>query len=178
MAHQENHHAGPSEYQPLVRTGHDLPPGAVPGHELMHAGPFAGPVFARTPRVVNGSMDAKWFLHSLRRRWLLATMMGLLLGAAAAAGLYYAFPESSSAVARFRVKADRQIILERLAEQEAGNYEIFRATQMAAVKQPSVLNYAKDDSSLRDVEALRNAPDPASWLEENINVAFDGESEY
>ncbi len=177
MAHQENHHAGPSEYQPLVRTGHDMPPGAVPGHELMQAGPFPGPVFARTPRVVNGSMDAKWFLHSLRRRWLLATMMGLLLGAAAAAGLYYAFPESLTAVARFKVKSEQAVMVTRIPE-AVGSYEIFRETQMSAVKQPSLLSFVKDDATLRDVAVIRDAPDPIAWLEENINVAFDGKSEY
>jgi succinoglycan biosynthesis transport protein ExoP len=178
MAHHEKPPTNSSDpYQPLVRTEHDLA-GGHPGTDLMRLGPYDGPVFSRTPAVVNGSMDTKWFLHSLRRRWLLATLMGLLLGSAAGVGLYIAFPESSSATAVFRVKSDQDIVLQKMPEQAAANYEIFKATQMASVKNHSVLSYAKDDASLRDVEVLLKAPDPVVWLEENINVSFNNQSEY
>lgn len=177
MAHHENHpSAVPDPYQPLIQV--NAGPGNSAGHELVQAGPYASPNFVRTPPVVNGGMDGKWFLHSLRRRWLLATTTGLILGAAAAFGLYWAFPESSNAVARFQVKSEQDVLFKRMDETTARSYDIFKATQMAVVKSPTVLNYAKDDAALRNIKAIQEAENPLTWLDQNINVAFEGESEY
>src|SRR6185295_18324629 len=57
-----------------------------------------------TQSVLRGGMDANTFLHALRRRWILATGMGLIIGAASAIGLWFGFPESSSATALFEVR--------------------------------------------------------------------------
>src|SRR5690606_10521068 len=97
---------------------------------------------------------------------------------AAAFGLYWAFPESSNAIARFQVKSEQDVLFKRMDETTARSYDIFKATQMAVVKSPTVLNYAKDDPALRGIKAIQEADNPLTWLEQNINVAFEGESEY
>jgi hypothetical protein len=49
-------------------------------------------------------MDANTFMHALRRRWILALGMGLVIGAITALTLWFVFPESSSATALFEVR--------------------------------------------------------------------------
>src|SRR5262245_14045927 len=60
--------------------------------------------------VLRGGMDANTFLHALRRRWILATCMGLVLAGATAIVLWILFPESSRATALFEVKNEEQSI--------------------------------------------------------------------
>src|SRR3954453_16554572 len=71
------------QQQPLAITGAPLP---------------------STQSVLRGSMDANTFLHALRRRWLLALGMGLVVGAILGIALWILFPESSSATAYFEVR--------------------------------------------------------------------------
>src|SRR3954464_13585744 len=63
------------------------------------------------PNVLRGVMDANTFLHALRRRWVLALGMGLVIGASAALALWTFFPESSSATALFQVRIKQETIM-------------------------------------------------------------------
>src|SRR4030095_14182496 len=69
--------------QPLAITGSPLP---------------------SAPNVLRGGMDANTFMHALRRRWILALGMGLVIGAVTAIALWWLFPESSSATALFEIR--------------------------------------------------------------------------
>src|SRR5690349_11951979 len=62
------------------------------------------PIPSSAPNVLRGGMDANTFLHALRRRWMLALGLGLVVGASLAVALWILFPESSSATALFEVR--------------------------------------------------------------------------
>src|SRR6187549_2759573 len=84
----EPHHAGDA----LMVQSHEAAnhPLAITGSPLQSA-----------PNVLRGGMDANTFMHSLRRKWMLALGMGLVVGAITAIALWFIFPESSSATALF-----------------------------------------------------------------------------
>jgi hypothetical protein len=69
------------------------------------------PLPAAGQSVLRGGMDANTFLHALRRRWVLAMGIGLVAAAAAAIGLWFGFPESSSATALFEVRQEQDSIV-------------------------------------------------------------------
>ncbi|MEN1678231.1 MAG: polysaccharide biosynthesis tyrosine autokinase [Planctomycetota bacterium] len=136
--------------------------------------------------VVKGGMDGSSLFHAFRRRWLLATALGILLGSGAAAGLYWFFEESSSATAMFQVDAEPDTILKPV--DEATDFDTFRRTQEAWLKSPYVLNAAlsaavtnpdlgvaqiKDLSIFDGVEEERKV----QWLAEELDVFFPQESE-
>ncbi len=178
MANHQHPSAASDGNQPLVPSSaySDDPHG---GQAISVSQPYASPSFSRTPAVVNGGMDASWFLNSLRRRWLLATFMGLLLASAVGAALYLLFPESDTAVARFLVKAQQETIMYSGLEgsSSAQDFDIFRATQIAQLTGNNVLQAALANPSLQQVKVLQSEDNPVMWLQENLQVRFEGDSE-
>ncbi|MEM9186271.1 MAG: polysaccharide biosynthesis tyrosine autokinase [Planctomycetota bacterium] len=165
------------------------------GHESVStsAPPVAGALVTQAPGVhvpmaitpsapradvIRGGVDAASLFHSFRRRWLLALGMGVLLGAAAAIGLYIAFPVSSSAVALFRVDSKQETIFKKL-EEDSG-FDIFRRTQVVAIKSPFVLSAALESPTLADVTIFDDIEpeNRISWLASELKVRFPQDSEY
>src|SRR5262249_15129546 len=95
---------------------------------------IAGPVQSGAPNVLRGSMDANTFLHALRRRWMLALGMGLVVGALAAIALWLLFPESSSATALFKVRMKQDTILRDVNQGSTQDFEVLKKTQLALLK--------------------------------------------
>lgn len=177
MANQDNSSAPMPDAQQLMRTdGYGAAPGPN-GQQLAVPAAYGAPNFARTPHVVNGGMDASWFINSLRRRWLLATCMGLFLAAFAGGLLFWLFPESDTAISRFLVQAEQDVLLNNVEANRSRDYDIFRATQIAQLRSYDVLNEALKDPNLQNVKDLKAADDRLAWLSENIDVHFEGESE-
>lgn len=172
--HDHSSSSTPGQNQPLVPTSAYDPNPHSGALEVSQ--PYASPTFSRTPAVVNGGMDASWFFNSLRRRWMLATFMGLLVGAGVGAALFFMFPESDTALARFLVRAEQQTLLNSELQQDS-TFEVFRATQIALIKGNSVLNVALANPNMQQVKLLQQEDNPSMWLQENLDVRFEGGSE-
>lgn len=173
--HDPSNPTASGDNQPLVPANvHGHPGGAL---EVSH--PYASPSFSRTPEVVNGNMDASWFFNSLRRRWLLATFMGLLLAAGAGTALFFLFPESDTALARFLVSSKQTTVLSDGGElyTDADSFDIYKATQVQMVRGSRVLNVALDNPEMQQVSFLREEENPSMWLYDNLDVRFEGNSE-
>ncbi|MCO6043136.1 polysaccharide biosynthesis tyrosine autokinase [Aeoliella sp. ICT_H6.2] len=174
--HDHSHPTASGENQPLVPASH--PSHDPHGGALEVAHPFASPTFSRTPAVVNGSMDASWFFNSLRRRWLLATCMGLLVATGVGFALFYLFPESDTALARFLVSSEKpSVVYSDLDTGDSHDYEIYKATQKQMVRSSKVLNVALDNPEMQKVSFLRKEENPTIWLYDNLDVRFEGNSE-
>ena len=90
--------------------------------------------------VLRGGMDANTFLHALRRRWLLARCMGLVVGAVAAIVLWVLFPESSSRDGAVRsVKNEEQSLVFDYSGYNPQGFEILKKTQLAKLTSYYVL---------------------------------------
>src|SRR5689334_17630428 len=104
----EPHHAlvgephRPGDALMVQSNGAPTQPLAVTGSAIPSSG---------APNVLRGGMDANTFLHALRRRWMLALGLGLVVGAIAAITLWICFPESSSATALFEVRMKQDSIM-------------------------------------------------------------------
>ena len=135
--------------------------------------------FARTPEVVSGGMDRSWLLNSLRRRWLLALLMGLLMGGLSAGALFLLFPVSSSAVAIFHVASEEPYVVDP-ARSSTSNFDIFKASQLAALRSFYVLNAALSDPEVQALNCVReiDEKDQTQWLADRLVASFPQNAEY
>jgi capsular exopolysaccharide synthesis family protein len=127
--------------------------------------------------VLRGGMDANTLLHALRRRWLLASCVGLVLAIIAAIVLWNVFPASNSATAMFRVASKQESIVFDVNKQTAQNFEIMKKSQLAALKSYFVLQAAVRKPGITSLSALAGE-DPVEWLMENLEVQFPQQGEY
>jgi capsular exopolysaccharide synthesis family protein len=121
--------------------------------------------------VLRGSMDANTFMHALRRRWLLALCMGVVMGGLAAIALWFIFPESSSATALFEVEEKRETLFD-IGHDHEQNYETFKKTQLALLRSNFVLTAAIRPPSIASLSALAGRSDPVVWLQENLSCDY------
>ena len=125
-----------------------------------------------THRVLRGGMDANTFLHALRRRWMLALGMGLILGASLGAALWFLFPESSSATALFEVRNKQESIVHDTNQQSTQDFEILKKTQLAWLKSKHVLTSAIRDPGVNSLSILAGIRDKEEWLQQHLDVEF------
>jgi polysaccharide biosynthesis transport protein len=133
---------------------------------------ITGAPLQASQNVLRGGMDANTFLHALRRRWMLALGMGLVIGASAAIALWILFPESSSATALFEVRIKQDSIVRDAVQQSTQDYEILKRTQMALLKSKFLLQSALRDPSIAALSILAGEPDKEEWLQEHLDVEF------
>jgi capsular exopolysaccharide synthesis family protein len=150
----------------------------VPGDALVvqsngapHALAIPAPPPAVGQDVLRGGMDANTLLHALRRRWLLATCVGLVLGGLTATLLFFQFPESSSATALFKVASQPESIFVDINKQSSQGYETLKKTQLAMLRSYFVLNAAARKPGIASLSALAGEK-PEDWLMERLEVSY------
>jgi capsular exopolysaccharide synthesis family protein len=122
--------------------------------------------------VLRGGMDANTFLHALRRRWILALGMGLVVAAITAIALWFTFPESSSATAFFEVRIKQDSIVHDAVQQSTQDFEILKKTQLAMLKTKFLLTSALRNPGIASLSILAGERDKEEWLQENLAVEF------
>src|SRR4051812_14421436 len=155
----EPHHAGDAL---MVQTN------GAPSQPLA----VTAPPIQATASVLRGGMDANTFMHALRRRWILALGMGLIIGASAALALWILVPESSSATALFEVRIKQESIMRDANQQSTQDYEILKKTQLALLKSKFLLTSALRDPSIAALSILAGERDKEEWLQEHLDVEF------
>jgi capsular exopolysaccharide synthesis family protein len=119
---------------------------------------------------VSSPPTAVSLLKALRRRWLLATTVGLL-GAVLAAGVgWFLLPAPPhTARSQLYVASDppRVLFQTNEARSEAG---AFRQTQMALLKSRLVLNAALRQPKAAETSLIRSHEEPVAWLEKELKV--------
>jgi capsular exopolysaccharide synthesis family protein len=113
--------------------------------------------------------------HALRRRWLMALMVGLVMGLPLAALLWLVTPENYEAMAWLHVGDPQQSTGERF--RDASEYDAYRKTQAARIRSPIVLQDALNKEGIANLPILRAEPEPRRFLEDEIVVMTPAESE-
>src|SRR5262249_26069539 len=106
--------------------------------------------------------------RSLKRRWFLALVIGLVLGSAAAAGVWILKPAKFTTFALVRIGCERPEVLPR--ERVVNDLELYRMTQTALLKSPKVLDGALRRDNIRRLALVAQEVDPVTWLESQLNV--------
>jgi capsular exopolysaccharide synthesis family protein len=120
------------------------------------------------PALTSGAL-----LRAFRHRWLLASFVGLVLGGAAGAAVWYFVPAKFTAYALLQVSdAEPQLIPDKSGPLIAPDERYFENTQVALIKSRPIVLAALRRPGIGELGIVRDQPDPALWLEEELKVGF------
>jgi polysaccharide biosynthesis transport protein len=122
-----------------------------------------------------GGLDYVRILHALRRRWLLALALGLVLGGLAGVATWLFLPRGFEAVAWLRVRDKSGMFMG--GGRDSAEYEAYRKTQVQLIKSPFVLTSAMRRPGIANLGTFVDQEDPIGYLMANIQVGMPGESE-
>ncbi len=167
-----------SDQNPLHQSTHAMvgagTPAGVPAVTLPSGANMIAHGVHVSPPLLRQGVDQSALFNALRRRWLLASFLGLLFGVSAAATLWVMFPEYNQATALLRVMFEKPTVLDRIEHGgETRNYEIFQATQLAMLNSAFVLNSALTSPEIANLPIIKNQDDELRWLRENLNAQFE-----
>jgi capsular exopolysaccharide synthesis family protein len=142
--------------------------------------------FAGTPEPQTPAVSPSACMHGLRRHWVLATTLGLLLASLAGAATYVFWGAQYTAVAYFRVETHkpRKVFTTAGAPGEGfaqSAFEVYRNTQAELVKSPDVLIAALRPPEVANLGIVqrgkRKTKDPVKWLQDELVVSFPGDAQ-
>lgn len=120
------------------------------------------------------SIDTKAMLSALRRKWFVASFLGVLFGGAAAVGAWQYLPAPFRAFSELRISSVGQKILFSTAEAQS-NFGTYKQTQAKLITSPYVLNTALRDPAIAALPILAEKAHPSDWLEKNLRISFPGQ---
>ena len=125
---------------------------------------------------LGGGLDIARVMHAVRRRWLPAVALGLLLGTTAAGLAWLLLPKGYESVAWLRMRANPGTFS---GGQGGGTteYDQYRKTQLQLIKSPFVLTSALRRPGIAELETIREEKDQVAWLTRNVGVAAPSEAE-
>jgi succinoglycan biosynthesis transport protein ExoP len=141
--------------------------------------PLTGEVLPASapPTVVTCAPTARTLLQALRRRWLMATTLGVVGAVVAFLTGWLLLPAPPhTARSLLHIAADQPRVLFKTSEYRP-DANAFRQTQQALVKSRLVLNAALRQPKVADLATIRKEPDPIAWLEKELKVSYTSSPE-
>ena len=121
----------------------------------------------------DGGLDSKRLLHALRRRWLPALALALVMGVAFAVPVWIFLPRGYEAIVWLRIRASGTLLSEGRSEE----YDAYRKTQLQLLRSPVVLNAALRKPGISSLRMITEQDDPQTWLAQTIEPVLQGDSE-
>lgn len=137
------------------------------------------PLGAPGQDVLKGGMDRGGLFHALRRRWLMATGLGLLFATSVTALLYVLLPETNSATAQYEVSSSPLTLMDKAATAQTKDFDVFKQTQVAYIRSPFVLIAAlgANEAKISRLPMFDDVDDKVMWLQEQLQVSFPSRGE-
>jgi len=128
-------------------------------------------------RVGSAGMGVTGFLHALRRVWLAALLVGLLVGGLAGVGAWFGQSSTYTAVSYIRVApSEQQLALSQANRFSAESYEAYKGSQQELIKSRFVL-MAATRGDVANVPMIRDEPDQVTFLQEKLSVSLPKNTE-
>lgn len=127
---------------------------------------------------LSSSPDAMSLLKALRRRWLAAILMGVLLAGVVGAAAWLLLPARFTAFALLQVSSKPTPFMERVGNRE--EFAIVMKTTAARLKSRDVLMRTLSQDQVRHLRLIKKHPDTLStltWLEEFLKIEIQDNSE-
>ncbi|QDU36102.1 Tyrosine-protein kinase YwqD [Maioricimonas rarisocia] len=122
-----------------------------------------------------GGIQISAVLAAFRRRWFTAISLGLVLGAAAAATVWYVTPVTYTSYAELQFDLTPFYFGDRETGEANGDLRSFKGTMMRLATYPFVLVAALREPGVHQCPTIREQRDPEAWLEDAIEVSAVGE---
>jgi polysaccharide biosynthesis transport protein len=120
-------------------------------------------------------ITVRFVLTALRRWWLIAAPMGLLLAAIAGAAIYLLFEPVYEAAAWFRIEERTPFLA--FESKDESRSKLFFQTQIETIRSPLVLGPVIKRPEIAQVPEIARQSDRVAWLAKQIKVKPVGESE-
>jgi polysaccharide biosynthesis transport protein len=121
--------------------------------------------------------DARQGLVALRRRWLLITVLGIIVAAIAGASVWFFLPLGSQTAMRTLYIASVAPAVAFESREKTTDFNTFKQTQVSLVRSRLVLNVALRSPKVANLRILETVPDHVEWLEREVRVNFGSSPE-
>lgn len=117
-------------------------------------------------------------MHSLRRRWLVASVVAVPLAAIAMFTVWSMQSTKYVATATMRLKPNPNVLMFKTQDgDQNGNFDSFKKTQKQMLQMPLVLSAALRNEEIASLEVVRVQKDPLEWLTTELIITFPDLSE-
>jgi capsular exopolysaccharide synthesis family protein len=116
----------------------------------------------------SGSGGVAGYLHAYRRRWFVATSLGLICGVAAAVATWLTATPAFTTTSLIRIAADNDGPVP--DEKAHFSYELYKGTQMQMLTSDFVLIAALRDPEVANLDVVKREDDPIRWLAKSLEV--------
>ncbi len=130
------------------------------------------------PPALSNTPDAFAMLRALKRRWVLAFALGIVLAGVAGAAAYFALPAKFTAFAIMQVSSQNGGPFGR--NESRSEFGTYIKTLAGRLKSREVLVKTISQDQVRHLRLIKKHPDALStltWMEENLKVEFSDNSE-
>lgn len=121
------------------------------------------------PPALHAAPTVGSLLHSMRRRWLLATLLGLLGAFLGVLAVLYVMPPQYLASSRITVASRPEVKVFGQTPQE-DDFAVYKLGLAAFVKSPLVISAAVNQ--VKDLPTIRSMGKPVSWLETALKTDY------
>lgn len=155
-------HQNSAPLSPVSASGY-MYPGQVP---MGPGAPMSAP-----PSTARGFPTLAELLNALKRRMVLATFLGVLVGIAAGAAIWLAMPSGKHQVrALVQMKPNAPVIGKAGPDND---FESFKKTQEILLKTRALLTRVVGNAKVSRLPNIQTADDPVRYLEEQIRLRWD-----
>ncbi|MCY2965787.1 MAG: hypothetical protein NT069_19515, partial [Planctomycetota bacterium] len=119
-------------------------------------------------------VDQNSVLAAVRRRWLVASVLGMLGGLLGAACAWLLIPVSYTTHAELRIKSATYTPGGKSAGGSGEKMDVFRQTLTRLVQGQMVLKQVLRREEVAKLQTIREQPDPQAYLEKTIKVSTPG----
>lgn len=154
----------------LVRT--TRPQQAVPPNldgQAVRVRTSSGPGDGGEPPALRRNFTPGMMLQAVRRRWIEATALGLVLAAIAGVAAWMLKPDKYTSFAILQIQSAEQRILKDTTNPNFASTTYMR-TQLTLLKGRPVLKAALDNKAVSQLPTLAKQADPLEWLEKELRV--------
>lgn len=123
-----------------------------------------------------GGTGISHVFHAVRRRWLPAFSIGVLLAAVAATSVWLLDVPEYTARALLRISSRHGTLLKQNGEGN-GDFEVYKLTQRQLIRGSFVINAALRDTEVLRLPMVEQEPDPVAWLQSALSVNFPDNAE-
>jgi capsular exopolysaccharide synthesis family protein len=131
------------------------------------------------PPALSGGPDFGALLKALRRRWMAAAVLSLLLGAAAAGAAWYFMAPKYTAFGQLWVRANPETIVGWNSTQTGvAAQSTYIRSQASALTSRRVILHALQQDEVKRLGLESRYPDPLDWIETELKTDFKDPGEY
>jgi capsular exopolysaccharide synthesis family protein len=133
------------------------------------------PLPAVQPAALTAGPDLMSFLDGLRRRWILATLLGGTLGVIAAVAVYFLLMPSATAYTKISVAFTEPGFMTRPGA--VNDFKSVLATTASAITSRVVINAALKADPVKRLQLEKNGTDAAQMIEDGLRTEFKDNNE-